>query len=74
MVKADLLVQYGGVSPKMAEEAHLRVIDQVSHVHSLSSFQILNFMFSAITLICVKSPIIVRFFLKFALLNVRCSC
>ncbi|KAK9266967.1 hypothetical protein L1049_012636 [Liquidambar formosana] len=27
--QADLLAQYGGVAPKMAEEAHLRVIDQV---------------------------------------------
>ncbi|PRQ57578.1 putative N(6)-L-threonylcarbamoyladenine synthase [Rosa chinensis] len=28
-VKADLLAQYGGVAPKMAEEAHLQVIDRV---------------------------------------------
>ncbi|BBG97401.1 glycoprotease 1, partial [Prunus dulcis] len=27
--QADLLAQYGGVAPKMAEEAHLQVIDQV---------------------------------------------
>ncbi|KAL9265893.1 putative tRNA N6-adenosine threonylcarbamoyltransferase, mitochondrial [Drosera capensis] len=27
--QADLLAQYGGVAPKMAEEAHSRVIDQV---------------------------------------------
>ncbi|KAL6499381.1 glutamated carboxypeptidase [Orobanche hederae] len=27
--QAELLVQYGGVAPKMAEEAHSRVIDQV---------------------------------------------
>ncbi|XP_022886356.1 probable tRNA N6-adenosine threonylcarbamoyltransferase, mitochondrial isoform X2 [Olea europaea var. sylvestris] len=27
--QADLLVQYGGVAPKMAEEAHSKVIDQV---------------------------------------------
>lgn len=31
-VKADLLAQYGGVAPKMAEEAHARVIDQVLHL------------------------------------------
>jgi hypothetical protein len=29
-LKADLLVQYGGVSPKMAQEAHAQVIDGVS--------------------------------------------
>lgn len=29
LIKADLLAQYGGVSPKMAEEAHSQVIDQV---------------------------------------------
>lgn len=28
-IKADLLVRYGGVAPKMAEEAHSLVIDQV---------------------------------------------
>ncbi|CAO2835090.1 unnamed protein product [Amaranthus hypochondriacus] len=28
--QADLLAQYGGVAPKMAEEAHLRAIDQVT--------------------------------------------
>ncbi|KNA19233.1 hypothetical protein SOVF_063360 [Spinacia oleracea] len=28
--QADLLVQYGGVAPKMAEEAHSRVINQVT--------------------------------------------
>lgn len=28
-IKADLLVKYGGVAPKMAEEAHSLVIDQV---------------------------------------------
>ncbi|PNY04348.1 O-sialoglycoprotein endopeptidase [Trifolium pratense] len=28
-IKADLLVKYGGVAPKMAEEAHSQVIDQV---------------------------------------------
>lgn len=28
-VKADLLARYGGVAPKMAEEAHAQVIDQV---------------------------------------------
>lgn len=28
-IKADLLAQYGGVAPKMAEEAHVQVIDQV---------------------------------------------
>lgn len=27
--KSDLLVKYGGVSPKMAEEAHALAIDQV---------------------------------------------
>ncbi|CAA0842675.1 Probable tRNA N6-adenosine threonylcarbamoyltransferase- mitochondrial [Striga hermonthica] len=27
--QAELLVQYGGVAPKMAEEAHIQVIDQV---------------------------------------------
>jgi hypothetical protein len=27
--KADLLARYGGVAPKMAEEAHALVIDQV---------------------------------------------
>lgn len=32
-VKADLLAQYGGVAPKMAEEAHLQVIDQVLFLH-----------------------------------------
>jgi hypothetical protein len=30
-IKADLLVKYGGVAPKMAEEAHSQVIDQVHH-------------------------------------------
>jgi tRNA A37 threonylcarbamoyltransferase TsaD len=29
-MKADLLAKYGGVAPKMAEEAHSQVIDQVS--------------------------------------------
>ena len=28
-LKADLLARYGGVAPKMAEEAHALVIDQV---------------------------------------------
>lgn len=28
-VKAELLARYGGVAPKMAEEAHALVIDQV---------------------------------------------
>lgn len=28
--QADLLVEYGGVAPKMAEEAHAKVIDQVT--------------------------------------------
>ena len=28
-IKADLLARYGGVAPKMAEEAHAQVIDQV---------------------------------------------
>ena len=31
-IKADLLALYGGVAPKMAEEAHSQVIDQVSHL------------------------------------------
>lgn len=32
-IKADLLAQYGGVAPKMAEGAHMQVIDQVqSHM------------------------------------------
>ena len=30
-IKADLLARYGGVDPKMAEEAHSQVIDQVSY-------------------------------------------
>lgn len=30
LIKADLLARYGGVAPKMAEEAHSQVIDQVS--------------------------------------------
>ncbi|KAF2282677.1 hypothetical protein GH714_043787 [Hevea brasiliensis] len=29
--QADLLERYGGVAPKMAEEAHLQVIDQKAH-------------------------------------------
>ncbi len=33
-IKADLLAQYGGVAPKMAEEAHSRVIDQVSQLRN----------------------------------------
>ncbi|XP_073039062.1 probable tRNA N6-adenosine threonylcarbamoyltransferase, mitochondrial [Primulina eburnea] len=28
-IKADLLARYGGVAPKMAEEAHAQVIDQI---------------------------------------------
>lgn len=29
LIKADLLAQYGGVAPKMAEEAHSKAINQV---------------------------------------------
>lgn len=29
LIKADLLARYGGVAPKMAEEAHALVIDKV---------------------------------------------
>lgn len=29
LIKADLLLRYGGVAPKMAEEAHELAIDQV---------------------------------------------
>lgn len=32
LIKADLLARYGGVAPKMAEEAHSQVIDQVSYL------------------------------------------
>jgi hypothetical protein len=37
-IKADLLAQYGGVAPKMAEEAHSQVIDQVSDLHNKLPF------------------------------------
>lgn len=30
-MKADLLARYGGVAPKMAEEAHIVAIDKVWH-------------------------------------------
>lgn len=29
LLKAELLARYGGVAPKMAEEAHSQVIDEV---------------------------------------------
>lgn len=32
-IKAELLARYGGVAPKMAEEAHALVIDQVHPVN-----------------------------------------
>lgn len=45
-IKADLLAQYGGVAPKMAEEAHSQVIDQVLHVHKLCPLDsIINFCY-----------------------------
>ena len=31
-MKADLLARYGGVAPKMAEQAHAQVIDQVQNL------------------------------------------
>jgi len=33
IIKAELLARYGGVAPKMAEEAHALVIDQVYAVN-----------------------------------------
>lgn len=37
-MKTDLLSRYGGVAPKMAEEAHSLVIDQVWLLVSLSTW------------------------------------
>lgn len=37
--KADLLARYGGVAPKMAEEAHALVIDQVWLLGSTKGLQ-----------------------------------
>lgn len=31
-MKADLLARYGGVAPKMAQEAHSQMIDQVQRL------------------------------------------
>ena len=48
--KADLLARYGGVAPKMAEEAHALVIDQVWLLRStkvLQPFAVLTSMLIA---------------------------
>lgn len=50
--KADLLARYGGVAPKMAEEAHALVIDQVWLLRSTKLLQIfvaLTFMLISCT-------------------------
>ena len=50
--KADLLARYGGVAPKMAEEAHALVIDQVWLLRSAEVLQLseaLRFMLIACT-------------------------
>jgi N6-L-threonylcarbamoyladenine synthase len=52
-LKADLLARYGGVAPKMAEEAHALVIDQVWFLRStevLQPIEALVFMY----LICAQ--------------------
>ena len=51
-LKADLLARYGGVAPKMAEEAHALVIDQVWLLRSAEVLQLseaLTFMLIACT-------------------------
>lgn len=40
--KADLLALYGGVAPKMAEVAHVQVIDQVLLLRLIQSLNLFN--------------------------------
>ncbi|KAL6569382.1 glutamated carboxypeptidase [Orobanche minor] len=67
--QAELLVQYGGVAPKMAEEAHSRVIDQVLLDILAKHFILVVPTYESNLIVGRKKPYIV--FIAFRLVGVR---
>ncbi|PRQ57574.1 putative N(6)-L-threonylcarbamoyladenine synthase [Rosa chinensis] len=59
--QADLLAQYGGVAPKMAEEAHLQVIDRTPSLY-LSCFCYACFASHHLLLTSVLDDLVISYY------------